>query len=78
MNKKIIVLEPSITTQSICKDKLSKNNLDIYFETNGIKMLVAMYNTIPSAVLINARTMNPKSTELIRLIRSVSKLKSIP
>ena len=37
-----------------------------------------MYNTSPTAVLINAKTLNPKSTELVRLIKSVDRLRKIP
>ncbi|MCR4735109.1 MAG: adenylate/guanylate cyclase domain-containing protein [Treponema sp.] len=78
MSKRILVLEPSITTQSFMKDKLKKTDIVPVFETNGIKMLVSMYNTLPAAVIINARNMNPKSTELVRLIKSVDKVKKIP
>ena len=78
MSKRILVLEPSSTTQAICRSKLKKTDFEAVFETNGIKMLVSMYNTLPAAVLINARNMNPKSTELVRLIKSVEKLRRIP
>ena len=78
MSKKILVLEPSTTTQAIITNKLKKSEYEAVFETSGIKFLVTMYNTSPTAVLINAKTLNPKSTELVRLIKSVDRLRKIP
>ena len=78
MSKKILILEPSKTTQSLLNAKLQKTEYEAVFETNGIKLLVATYNTMPSAVLLNARCVSPKSTELVRLLKSVDKLKKIP
>ena len=78
MSKKILILEPSTTTQAIMTAKLKKSDYEPVYETNGIKFLVAMYNTTPRAVLINAKTLNPKSNELVRLIKSVNRLNKIP
>ena len=78
MSEKIIVLEPSATTQSIIASALKKTVYETSFETNGLKLLISMYNTRPSLVLINARCMNPKSSEIVRLIKSVDRLKKIP
>ena len=78
MSKKILVLEPSTTTQAIITSKLKKSEYEPVFETSGIKFLVTMFNTLPQAVLINAKTLNPKSTELVRLIKSVDRLLKIP
>ena len=78
MSKKILILEPSTTTQAIMTAKLKKSEYEPVYETNGIKFLVAMYNTLPQAVLINAKSLNPKSNELVRLIKSVERLNKIP
>ena len=78
MSKKILILEPSTTTQAIMTAKLKKSEYEPVYETSGIKFLVAMYNSTPQAVLINAKTLNPKSNELVRLIKSVDRLKKIP
>ena len=78
MNKKILILEPSSTTQSLITDKLKKTEYIPVFETNGIKFLVSMYNSMPQAVLINARCVSPKSGELVRLIKTVEKFNKIP
>ena len=78
MSKKILVLEPSATTQSLIKDKFKKTDFEAVFETNGIKFLVTMYNTLPSAILINARCVSPKCGEIVRLIKTVEKFKNIP
>ena len=77
MSKKILILEPSKTTQSIITSKLKKSEFEPVFETSGIKFLVTMYNTLPQLVLINAKSLNPKSNELVRLIKSVDRLKKI-
>ncbi len=78
MSKKILVLEPSATTQALVISKLKKSGHEVVFETNGIKLLVTMYNTMPDAVLLNAKCVSPKSSELVRLIKSVEKLRTIP
>ena len=78
MSKKILVLEPSTTTQSLIKDKFKKTDFEAVFETNGIKFLVTMYNTLPTAILINARCVSPKCGEIVRLIKTVEKFKNIP
>lgn len=78
MNKNLLILEPSGTTQLLIKDKLKKTDFELQFETNGIKFLVTMYNKTPGAVLINARCVSPKSSELVRLIKTVEKFWDIP
>ncbi len=77
MNKRIIVLEPSVTIQSIFKEIIRRSDLEISFETNGIRFLVAMYNLLPDAVLINARNMNPSCIEVVRFIKSIERFKKI-
>ncbi len=78
MSKKILILEPSKTTQSLLTSKLNKSEYEPFYETNGIKLLVSIYNTMPDGILLNAKCVSPKSTELVRLIKSVDKLKKIP
>ncbi len=77
MSKRIIVLEPSVTIQSIFRELTRQSDLELSFERNGIKFLVALYNMLPDAVLINARNMNPSCVELVRFIKSVARFKSI-
>ena len=78
MSKKILILEPSSTTQAIIASKLKKTEYEPVFEGNGVKFLVNMYNNLPAAVLINAKAINPKSSELVRLIKSIDKLNKTP
>lgn len=78
MSKKLLVLEPSSTTQAIITEKLKKSDFVPVYETNGIKFLVSMYNSLPEAVLINARCISPKTSEIVRLIKSVDKFHKIP
>ena len=77
MSRRIIVLEPSVTIQSIFKELIRRTDIDISFETNGIRFLVGMYNLLPDAVLINARNMNPSCIEIVRLIKSIARFKNI-
>lgn len=78
MSKKILILEPSSTTQAIIAAKLKKSEYEPLFETNGVKFLVSMYNNPPATVLINAKSLNPKSNELVRIIKSIDKINKIP
>ncbi len=78
MKNKIFILEPSKTTQSLLLKKLAKSSYKPFFETDGINMLYTIYNELPAAVLINAKNVNPKCSELVRLIKSLDKLKSVP
>ena len=78
MNKKIFILEPSKTTQSLLKKKFVKSGFTPYFESDGIKMLFSMYEKLPDAILINAKGVNPKTSVLVRLLKSVDMFKKIP
>ena len=77
MSKRIIVLEPSVTIQSIFMELTRQSDFELTFERNGIKFLVALYNLLPDAVLINARNMNPSCIELVRFIKNVARFKTI-
>ena len=78
MSRQILILEPSVTLQEVFKEKTKKSDLELSFDTNGIRFLVTLYNMLPDAVLINARNMNPSCMELCRLIKSVARFKNIP
>ena len=77
MSKRIIVLEPSVTIQSIFMELTRQSDFELTFERNGIKFLVALYNLLPDAVLINARNMNPSCIEVVRFIKSIERFKTI-
>ena len=78
MAKKILILEPSSTIQKLFTDKLKKSDVELTFETNGVKFLWSLFSNVPDVILINAKTNNPKSIELVRLIKTMDKLKTIP
>ncbi len=78
MNKKILILEPSKTTQSIINERLHKSGFSASYESEGIKFINSIYTIKPAALLINAKTVNPKTSELIRLIKSIDAIKTIP
>ena len=78
MSKKILILEPSLTMQAIFKKCVRKSDCEVGFSTHGIRFLVTLYNSLPDAVLINARSMNPSCTELCRLVKSIARFGAIP
>ena len=78
MSHKILILEPSATLQSVFTEKTKKSDFELTFESNGIKFLVTLYNSLPEAIFVNARNMNPSCMELCRLIKSVARFKNIP
>ena len=78
MSKRILILEPSATMQSLFAEKAKKTDFEFSFDTNGIRFLVTLYNSLPNAVLINARNMNPSCPDIVRLIKSISRFKNIP
>jgi len=78
MSHKILILEPSATLQSVFTEKTKKSDFELTFESNGIKFLVTLYNSLPEAIFVNARNMNPSCMDLCRLIKSVARFKNIP
>ena len=78
MSKRILVLEPSVAMQAILTEKVRKTDLELSFDTNGIRLLVTLYNTLPDALLINARNMNPACPEIVRLVKSTARFAEIP
>ena len=78
MSRKIVVLETSAAIQGLIKEKLGNKNVELSFEDKGLKLLVSVYNSIPSAILINASSQNPKASLLVRLIKSIEKLEKVP
>ena len=78
MSMKILILEPSVTMQSIFRKCTRKTGFDLSFSTNGIRILVMLYNSLPDAILVNARNLNPSCVDLCRLIKSVGRFNNIP
>ncbi len=78
MSHKILILEPSVTLQSVFAEKTKKSDFELNFDTNGIRFLVTVYNSLPDAILVNARNMNPSCVEFCRLVKSVARFKNIP
>lgn len=78
MSNKILILEPSVTMQSIFKKSLRKADLELRFSANGIKILGLLYNALPDAILVNARNMNPACMDFCRLIKSIERFNNIP
>lgn len=78
MSKKILILEPSAAVQALISEKLKKSDVELHGETGCIKFLWSLFSAVPDAVLINAKFNNPASGEIVRFIKSMEKLRSIP
>ena len=64
--------------QALFTNKLKKSGIELSFETNGIKLLFSLFSNPPAAVFINVKCQNPKSIEIVRLIKCVDKFSKLP
>lgn len=78
MGKRILILEPSATTQAIFTGKYKKTDYEPCYEVNGLQMVVSAYNRQPDAIMLNARCVSPNTLDLVRLIKNIGKLQKIP
>lgn len=78
MGRKILILEPSATTQALFTEKYKKTEFEPCYEANGLQMIVTAYNTKPDAIMLNARCINPNTLDIVRLIKNIGKLQKIP
>ena len=62
----------------LLKKKFYKSGYTPYFESDGIKLLMSAYETQPDAILLNAKGVNPKTSVLVRFLKSIDVLKKIP
>ncbi len=81
--KSLFVLEPSRTVQQMISEAAVENKkvsgkLKITFFQDGLKLLFAMCEKVPDLIFLNAKVQNPKSMELLRLLRSLDSFKDIP
>nr|MCR5605971.1 hypothetical protein [Treponema sp.] len=78
MNKKILILEPSVTVQKLFITMLDRNVYDLKFTSEAIDLITLMFDYEPDIVLINAELENPGSFELVKIIRTMDCFSNFP
>ena len=92
MSKKILILEPSKTVQTLIFEKIRENNeIEVSFSENGLNLLSKLSELSKvsknselsekdsvKAIFINMKAANPKSMELSRFLKSTDRFKRIP
>lgn len=70
MPKKILILETSTTIQKLFSNTLNSNDYSIKFEDNAKNIFTALSDFKPDLFLLNCDIIEPKSFEIVRLLRS--------
>ena len=71
MPKKILILETSVTVQKLFSKTLDSKKYSLKFETDAKKVFSALSDFEPELLLINCDIENPRSFELVKIIRSI-------
>ena len=71
MPKKILILETSVTVQKLFSKILDSKKYSLKFETDAKKVFSALSDFEPELLLINCDIENPRSFELVKIIRSI-------
>ena len=78
MSKKILILETSVTVQKLFTTSLDSDDYSIQFVNDGKKALYELFDFQPNLLLVNSAIQNPRSFEIVRLIRSIKAFKELP
>lgn len=70
MPKKILILETSTTIQKLFSNTLNSNDYSIKFEDKTKNIFTALSDFKPDLFLLNCDIIEPKSFEIVRLLRS--------
>ena len=71
MSKKILILETSLTLQKLFTKNLNAKDYSIKFEEDAKKVFTSLSEFMPDLFLLNCDISEPKSFEIVRLIRSL-------
>ena len=72
MTKKILILEPSKTIQTLILEKTKKADFELIFESSFIQYFLSILSKKPDALFINADHENPQGFEFVRFIKSMA------
>lgn len=78
MTKKILILEPSKTIQTLILEKTKKADFELIFESSFIQYFLSILSKKPDALFINADYENPQGFEFVRFIKSMSYFSKLP
>ena len=71
MAKKLLILETSVTVQKLFTKALDSKKYSIQFETEPKNILTTLLKNKPDALLINCDIENPRSFEIVKLVRTI-------
>ena len=77
MNKKILVLETSVTLQKLFTTTLESDDYTVQFVKDGREAVYQLFDVIPDVFLLNAELSDPRSFEVVRLVRSIPCFKTL-
>ena len=72
MSKKILILETSVTLQKLFTKNLNAKDYSIKFEDDVNKIFTSLSDFKPELFLLNCDITQPRSFEIVRLIRSMN------
>ena len=77
MSKKILILETSVTLQKLFTTTLDSDDYTIQFVNNGKDAIYALFDFQPDLLLVNSDIQQPRSFEVVRLVRSIKSFKEL-
>ncbi|MCR4822449.1 MAG: guanylate cyclase [Treponema sp.] len=77
MSKKILILETSVTLQKLFTTTLDSDAYSISFVNKGKDAIYALFDVQPDLFLVNCDIQQPRSFEIVRLVRSMPVFKDL-
>ncbi len=71
MSKKILALETSVTMQKLFTTKLDSDDYAVQFINDGKAAIYTLFEFQPDIFLINSDIREPRSFEIVRIVRSI-------
>ncbi len=78
MNKTILILDSSLTTQKQFTKRLPASLYNLNFLSDAKQFISKAFELAPDAILMNSDFKNPSSYELVKLLRSIKCFEDIP
>lgn len=77
MSKRILILETSVTMQKLFTTSLDGDDFTLQFVGNGKDAIYSLFDFQPDILLVNADVQEPRSFEVVRVIRSIRCFKDL-
>jgi CheY-like chemotaxis protein len=77
MSKKILILETSVTLQKLFTTTLDSDDYQVQFVNDGKAAIYTLLEYQPDLFLVNCDIREPRSFEIVRLVRSISSFKEL-